>query len=380
MNFASAFDTPPPLADGGAEFEISTFGLKHIPDAQDRRFFEGWASLVGVDWQDEEITPDAFRAGAAEYLQKNPVILWDHKKDDVIGKVHTLTFAPEGLYMKGEIMRLPVSPHHRPGMKSLAVLCDDVWASILAGTARGLSVRGTARSRQVQYDQASGRVIKRTLEVLLVEISVTPIQVHPGAKIVAANTVAKALEIAKALPVRKELQMTLKEAQAKYLQAMREEAEKNGGALPDDIAEAHLKVAQAIKPASPATSSSEDVIKSLQSQIDELKSKLQVPAPSKKIETLHADPKSQPRSPDDSQATLQKALHVLSDPHLRVKYGLPDISVADAATLVFAQGGSRGTISSESPWRNVPSGLTASPGLQEALRQFQRKMEKGEIA
>lgn len=383
---ATAFDTPPPLSEDVA-FEITASGLRHLPDASggDRRLFEGWASLGGIDWQNEEILPDAFKKGAAEYLQKNPVLLWDHQRDKPIGRALSLTFSPEGVYLKGEILRYPLSPHRMEGSPSLALLCDEVWQSILLGTARGLSVRGAARSRQEAYSEGLGRVFRRVLEVLLYEISVTPIQVHPGAKIVAANTLAKALDLAKALPIGKNKMPDLQELQKAYIAGLKAHAEQNGGVVPDDVADVHLRVSKALQPAAPSSPVADEVKKGLDLEAEnaELKAKLAAfegkAAPSKKQETFHADPKAavKPVGEVDGNLVLSKAIDLLSDPVKRAYYKLPLVSRDDIMGLVMARGSAAGRIRTSDPLRRLPGGISISKAGQDALEMAKAVIQQG---
>lgn len=222
--------TPPKIADptftplpptsattDSLDFEIGINGLRHIddPTGQERRLFEGWASLGGLDYQGHEIQPDAFEKMAAAYLAKNPVILWDHIRHLPIGTVHSLTTTDEGLYIQGEIWRLSdldwddeaeakkakKQKKVYVGTESIAAKCNEVWALMRTGKIRGLSIRGKARQYVAVYSPELKRHVPRVTEVLLYEISVTPTQVHPGAKIVAVNTLSKSLELIKALPL-----------------------------------------------------------------------------------------------------------------------------------------------------------------------------------
>lgn len=211
---ATYFTPPPP---GGAatqqqDFCVQVNGVQHADDPQGlgRRYFEGWASLDGLDMQDMEIAADACKKGAAKYLQRNPVIVWHHQANLPIGRVLSLTFTPEGMYMSGEIHRmdhiLEKWAQYRDDipLDSIAVKCEEVWSGIVNGSYRGLSIRGGVREVRPVYSPELDKAVPRVLEVELYEISVTPISIHPGTKITKVNTVAKALseavEIVKALP------------------------------------------------------------------------------------------------------------------------------------------------------------------------------------
>lgn len=199
------------------EWVLDSNSLTHLedPTGEGRRLFEGWASLKGIDYQGHEIAPDAFEKMAHEYLAKNPVLLWDHIRHLPIGTVHRLTTTEEGLYIQGEIWRLNDLTWDEEeearkaeergevyaGQESIAQKCNEVWHLIRTGRIRGLSIRGKARQFVAAYSPELGEYIPRVTEVLLYEISVTPTQVHPGAKIVAVNTLAKSLDLLKGLPL-----------------------------------------------------------------------------------------------------------------------------------------------------------------------------------
>lgn len=199
----------------GVDFrvELEETPLQHLDGYGDRRIFSGWASVRGIDFEDMEILPEAFKAGAQAYLDKNPVILWDHVRNIPIGKCLEISFKEEGIYIKAEIFNLtkegkdadgkepidmPKDPRF-PALQSIAAKCDEVWKLIVGGHVRGLSVSGRVRGKMRTYTDENGVKVKQPPEVLLYEISVTPIQVVPKAKIDAANTLAKALRIVKGL-------------------------------------------------------------------------------------------------------------------------------------------------------------------------------------
>jgi len=193
--------------------ELEETPLRHLDGYGDRRIFSGWASVRGIDFEDMEILPEAFRAGAQAYLTKNPVLLWDHARYLPIGKVLEIAFDDAGIYIVAEIFNLtaegkdangkkPIEmpkDSRYPELQSIAAKCDEVWGLVVSGRVRGLSVSGRVRGKIQAATDESGNKVKRPPEVLLYEISVTPIQVVPKAKIDAANTLAKALRIVKGL-------------------------------------------------------------------------------------------------------------------------------------------------------------------------------------
>jgi hypothetical protein len=89
------------------------------------------------------------------------------------------------------------------------------------------------------------------------EISITPIQVHPGSKITALNTFAKALEITKGLPLKYDREegmdkkiLNLKKAQETYVSALREVGD--GVTLPEDVLSTHIQISKAVEVDPPA--------------------------------------------------------------------------------------------------------------------------------
>lgn len=193
--------------------ELEETPLRHLDGYGDRRIFSGWASVRGIDFEDMEILPEAFRAGAQAYLTKNPVLLWDHARYLPIGKVLEIAFDDAGIYIVAEIFNLtaegkdangkkPIEmpkDSRYPELQSIAAKCDEVWGLVVSGKVRGLSVSGRVRGKMQTFTDENGNKVKRPPEVLIYEISVTPIQVVPKAKIDAANTLAKALRIVKGL-------------------------------------------------------------------------------------------------------------------------------------------------------------------------------------
>lgn len=214
------FTPPPPTGAVTEETEwvLDVGGVYHIedPEGRNRRIFEGWASLTGLDYQDHELGEGAFDAMAQEYLSKNPILLWDHKRHLPIGTVHSMTSTEDGLYIQAEIWDMggageeegedeegpqPFDLDEAEQEVDIARLCDHVWWMIRTGRVRGLSIRGKARQYAAVWSPDLGKNIARVTEVLLYEISVTPTQVHPGAKIVRVNTLAKSLDLVKGLPL-----------------------------------------------------------------------------------------------------------------------------------------------------------------------------------
>lgn len=274
---------PPGSGDDSVGFEANG-ELHHIPDAtgDNRRLFEGWVSLVGVDWQDEEMPTSVFEAAIAAYMAKNPVVLWDHKREFPIGRVLKMSAYPDkGIWMRGYIFDERDFDGQGGEIQQKA---DEVWPLMKKGHTRGLSWSGRARRRWV-WSPELGKYIKQPVEVLIHETTVTAIQVHPGAKITGINTLAKALEIAKALPLGASQQdgertmdeklQALQAAQETALQALHDLPD--GTEIPTNLILAQEKISKALgieKPAEapPADPPAEDPIsKALEPLMEQLK-------------------------------------------------------------------------------------------------------------
>ena len=264
---AEASQVPPPPTGASTAFvpfEIGAKQLYHIPDPQGRRLIEGWASLRGIDWQDEEILPESFEQGAMEYLTKNPVLLWDHQRHIPLGKVLALTITDDGLFMQAEIFsptpqeleQIQKLDQLSEGYHSYLLKANEVWWGIRQGLIRGLSVQGRTRRRAV-WSPELGKFVHQGVETLLHEISVTPTQVHPGSRITGVNTLAKALEITKALPlIERNYTMNEKQKRAMELQSMYFESLKDlgdGTEVPEEMLRVHELLSKAIKVDEPST-------------------------------------------------------------------------------------------------------------------------------
>ena len=199
-------DTPPPpywerMDDAQSaivEF-VASGNLYHIedPTGQNRRIAEGWTSLGGADWEDEDVPPHTLLDAVEAYARKNPVILWDHQRDKPIGELLEWEVTEKGLFVR---FRIFDERDFDDPKSELLALCNQTWSLLRRGLVRGLSWDGRARKRWVWSDDL-GKYIKQPVEVLMSEITVTPIQVHPGAKVTGVNTLSKALRICKALRI-----------------------------------------------------------------------------------------------------------------------------------------------------------------------------------
>lgn len=395
---------PPPLGASTAmvAFEIGAEKIYHIPDDKGRRLIEGWASLGGIDWQDEEILPESFEQGAKEYLSKNPVLIWDHKRHIPIGKVLELSVTDEGLFMRAElfaptneeIKELGSLNNLSEGYESYLLKANEVWWGIKQGLIRGLSVQGRTRRRAV-WSQELGRYIHQGIQTLIYEISVTPTQVHPGSRITGVNTLAKALEISKALPLQtkrktmnEKQKKAIEQAQKAYLDAL--QAAGDGAEIPEELAENHQLIAKAIsfeeateEEAAPSQKEvSEEVpniealimkaIAPLQEQINGLKGQ---PAPLRGKTAVKAPEGAQakPVSVPKKGGIFEKALGIIA----KSKNGISDFGTGevhgcdaiDAMKIVFAKSvANHGRVAIQSV--TAPAhlqGMSVSDSLQKLL-------------
>lgn len=281
---------PPPLPPASAstvettpqEFatQLSFTDLHHIddPTGQNRRLFAGWASLEGVAPDRREILNEAFVAGAQAYLDRNPIILWNHKNYLPIGRVLSISFLDKGVWVEGEILRgteileqwgdLPDLDGERfPEAQSIAAKAEEAWWLILNRVIRGLSIRGkTFGQVRYVYSEELGYQVEQVLRLDLVEISVAPIQCHPGTRIEAINTLARSLnnthddmvqralsfhhDMPRSKPMDKEKELL--ELQKKMRALATEVAKENGGTLPEAFAQEHQDLSRALGQNDPA--------------------------------------------------------------------------------------------------------------------------------
>lgn len=375
---ANSYDVPPAPDLGENVLFAEQASLAHIEDTTggNRRLIEGWASLGGVDWQDMEISPSAFRDAVREYLNKNPVLLWDHARYLPIGKILMCSLNEQGLYFRAQVYRaedyadieLSEADQARfPALESVAKKANEVWGLILRGHALGVSIGGTSRKKEQIHSTALGRKITRVIELLLYEISITPTQVHPGARLRAANLLAKALDLPSE-PKRSESmkpnESVLREALAAYETALRTVADE-GGEIPPDVVATQIAITKALhfEDADGNTHEVDDdpdaheegddaVTKALEQENAALRERLaalgEQPAPVKNRTSNHQAPASSRPRPinggESHQTRITKALDLavkkaLNDPKA---HDVP--SATDMMWLIFNRGALNGNI------------------------------------
>jgi len=78
------------------------FQAKSIQTTDEFVTIEGYASVSVVDRQGDLVKPESI--DLADYM-KNPIVLWQHKQDNPVGKVIDLRIDSKGLYVKAEIYK-----------------------------------------------------------------------------------------------------------------------------------------------------------------------------------------------------------------------------------------------------------------------------------
>lgn len=339
----------------------------------DKRTFEGWFSVGGIDWEDEDApsTAKVFQEAADEYLRKNPVILWDHKRDFPIGKAISIkVHEGVGVHVVGEILGprdfgYETSEDGESSSMELLNKCNEVWELMKRGIVKGLSWKGRVRKQWAWSDDLN-KYVKRAKKVLLIyEVTVTPVQVHPSAQITQVNTMAKALEMSKALPLTiegkgmSEQVKRAQEAQEAYIKAMR--ALEDGVDLPQEMLDRHNSIGGAMQVEEVSEKSLEMQVKELTEQINALKSE---PAPLRNQTGQPTGSKERPVEGASFEESVEKSLNVMSN----VENGVTDrgagkacyVTAEDTVKMLFLK--SKGRIEHRGQF-------SVSPACQQLLQE-----------
>lgn len=135
-------------------------------DASGKIVIKGYANTVDKDRVGDVVLPKAFEKTLKEYLD-NPVILYQHNWDLVIGKCVKAEITDTGLYIEAEI--------------SQAKDVEDVRTKIAEGSLKTFSIG--YNELDADYDEANSCNVVKELE--LMEISVVTIPCNPKAKFTA---------------------------------------------------------------------------------------------------------------------------------------------------------------------------------------------------
>lgn len=144
---------------------------------------EGYAAGFNVDRQNEAFTPDAsFERSLRRYLSDNPILCYHHHYDQALGVVEDARVDSKGLFIRARL------DTPEPGTE-----LADVFRKVRSGTIKGFSIGG--RFKRIQTPNGP-----RVYTAEIVEISVTPLPVEPGAlftvsgKAITADPMAEQIE------------------------------------------------------------------------------------------------------------------------------------------------------------------------------------------
>jgi HK97 family phage prohead protease len=157
---------------------------------------EGWAAVwEDNDRQGENFVPGSFQNGIDRFLSGQAALCYHHKHDACLGKVLELKEEGKGLKMRarvdGAIQRHP----------TLGVIYDQ----IKRGTFNGLSTFG-------YFTRGVGELANKIVKTDLVEVSVTPVPVHPGTSLTVLAGKALASDVALPEPPKVEASEEIREA------------------------------------------------------------------------------------------------------------------------------------------------------------------------
>lgn len=144
------------LAEGGSEPVVT-----ELEDGD--LLIQGYAAVFeGIDRRGENFVDGAFVRGMKSFVDGSATLAFHHKLDHGIGKVLRLEEHPgKGLWMQARVDHQPESSPFRY-----------IYNGIKKGTYRGLSVSGFFRRKLTEKGW-------RIADTDIVEISVTPVAVHP---------------------------------------------------------------------------------------------------------------------------------------------------------------------------------------------------------
>lgn len=159
--------TPPPPSRRdlvAKEFWVDTPFTKAVEDAQKGDLIlKGYASTWGLDRDQEYVDPRAFDNSLAPYLEKNPIVLWQHNPMWPLGQVREAATDQYGLNV-AVVVRKP-----QDGEAEWKV---SAYYDIAAGIVRTFSIGG-----YMYRDIIGGRMV--IVEVELFEISCVSIPANP---------------------------------------------------------------------------------------------------------------------------------------------------------------------------------------------------------
>ena len=149
-----------PLEDTDVSPNFDSREVDNIENHYDR-VIEGWANTNAIDRVNDVVDPEAFQKSIETY-RMNPILRYNHKTGEVVGKVLELKIVPEkGLWIKAQVAK--GTPE-----------ADKVWKLILQGALRAFSIYGKIVSKG-QKRLPDGKVIQNVTEFDLQEIAVVDV-------------------------------------------------------------------------------------------------------------------------------------------------------------------------------------------------------------
>jgi HK97 family phage prohead protease len=152
-------------------FEIKHFAIEELKTNDDAFTFAGYASTFGnVDDVNDVVVPGAFARTIKERGPSGVVLLWQHDKNEPIGRPTVIREDSKGLYIESSISRTDT------GMKAYTLLKD--------GVLRQMSIGYTAKKYSI--DQKSG--VRRLEDMDLWEVSLVTFPANEKAAVTAVKS------------------------------------------------------------------------------------------------------------------------------------------------------------------------------------------------
>jgi HK97 family phage prohead protease len=162
-------------------FTIEGKALTTTEDERGDLILEGYGALWdGEDRQKENFAPGAFERSIKDFLAGGAPLVYHHKNELVLGKVLAIKEEKAGVWIKarvdGAIRNSPKLGH--------------IYQQIKRGTIKGLSFSGF-------FTRSKTGSKTRIIDIDLVELSCTPVQVHPktGFQVVETKAMADSVPV-----------------------------------------------------------------------------------------------------------------------------------------------------------------------------------------